>query len=89
MSGDLTPAQRRLSAQRAAYTRWSRVEDRAAALEPARDGFTARLERQVDPDGRMTPKQRAKAVKSARRAFYADLGARSAAARRKRREGAA
>lgn len=38
-----------------AHTRWAKEPDRKAATAPARKGFRARFERQVDPDGVLSP----------------------------------
>jgi hypothetical protein len=55
----VTPEQRRLRAQIAANTRWSRPMAREDQAEAARSAFYARLERQVDPEGRLSPDERA------------------------------
>lgn len=80
-----SPAERALHARSASHFRWSRETDRTKATAPARAGLQARFERQVDPDGVLDPVERAKRVESARKAYYADLSRRSAAARRKRK----
>lgn len=80
-----SPAERVLHARVAAHTRWSHTGDRVAATEPARRGLQARFERQVDPDGVLDPIERAKRAESARKAYFADLARKSAAARRKRK----
>lgn len=69
----MTPEQRRLRAQIAANTRWSRPmarEDQAAA---ARSALYSRLEREVDPHGELPPDERARRVHSAARALSARL----------------
>lgn len=38
-----------------AYSRWAKEPDRQAATAPARKGFRARFERQVDPEGVLPP----------------------------------
>lgn len=38
-----------------AYTRWAKEPDRKAATAPARKGFRARFEREVDPEGKLSP----------------------------------
>ena len=68
--------------QVAALTRWAHEPDRSAATAPARAGLEARFERQVDPDGILSPEERARRAASARRAFYLNLARRSAAARK-------
>lgn len=49
---------------------------------PARRAFELRFEREVDPEGRLTPEERAKRASHARAAYFARLAVRSAAARR-------
>jgi len=66
-------SQRRLRAQVAAHTRWSRCEDRAAATAAATAGFLDRFERQVDPDRRLDPQERARRAANARKAYMASL----------------
>ena len=85
---DHSPAERRLIAKKAAHTRWANTPDRLGAMAPARRGFEEKLARQVDPDGKLSPAERGKAVESARKAFYADMALKSAAARRRRKGGA-
>ena len=82
-----TPAERRLISKKAAHTRWAQTPDRLGAMAPARRGFEEKLARQVDPDGKMSQAERAKAVESARKAFYADMALKSAVARRKKKGG--
>ena len=57
----------------AAHTRWSQCDDRVGATEPARDAFEARFEREVDPDGRLDPTERARRAQNAKRAYFARL----------------
>lgn len=82
----MTPAERKLQAQLAANTRWSRAgsAERSAQGRALRDGFVARFERQVDPDGELLPAERAKRAESAMRAHMALLALASV---RKRRRG--
>jgi hypothetical protein len=78
----VTPEQRRLRARIAANARWSRPQARADQAAAARAAIMARLERQVDPDGSLTPEERAGLVRSASRRLGAEL---NAARTRKRR----
>lgn len=71
----MTPAQRRLRAQIAANTRWSRPMAREDAADVARSTFYARLERQVDPEGKLPPPELDRRVQAAARAFSARLNA--------------
>ena len=68
----------------AANTRWAHEPDRTAATAPARDALEARFERQVDPDGILSPDERAKRARNAKRAFYQSLAIKSAKARARR-----
>jgi hypothetical protein len=74
----MTPEQRRLRAQIAANTRWSRED----AADTARSAFYARLERQVDPHSKLPPGERDRLVRAAARAFSARLN--SAKSRKQR-----
>jgi hypothetical protein len=71
----MTPEQRRLRAKIAANTRWSRPMTREDASDVARSAFYARLARQVDPQGRLTPAELDRRVQAAARAFSARLNA--------------
>lgn len=79
---------RALIAKLAAHTRWAREPDRVAATSAARKAFADRFEREVDPDGKLDPVERARRAESARKAYYARLSLRSAQARRAKRDGA-
>ena len=68
----------------AAHTSWAMTEDRSARTQPARDALMAKFETQVDPDGRLSPEERAVRAESARRAHFQKLALASAKARRKR-----
>lgn len=69
----MTPEQRRLRAQIAANTRWSRPMARADASEIARSAFYDRLAHQVDPENKLPPAERERLVLAAARAFSARL----------------
>jgi hypothetical protein len=49
-----------LMARIAAAERWGRTADRGAATEPARKGLRAKFEREADPDGTLSPQERAR-----------------------------
>lgn len=66
-----------------AHESWARTPDRAARTAPARAALLDRFEREVDPDGVMTPETRKAAAENARKAFYKRLGIKSGEARRK------
>jgi len=78
----MTPEQRRLHAQIAANTRWSRPMAREDAADTARSAFYTRLQRQVDPQGKLPPGERDRLVRAAVRAFSARLN--SAKSRKQR-----
>lgn len=84
----MTPAQRRLRATAAAQARWARVGDRKAAVAPARRGFLARFEKQVDPDGVLSPAERARRAEAAMKSHMAlmSLKASQKAERERRRK---
>ena len=50
----------------------------------AREAFMARFEREVDPDGTLSPEERAWRAEAARKAYFAQLAHKSAKARRRR-----
>ncbi len=50
----------------------------------AREAFLNRFEREVDPEGILTPEERARRAHHLRKAYFARLALRSAQARRRR-----
>lgn len=83
----LSPGERSLRAQIGAHTSWAKTHDRAARTAPARQAMLDRFEREVDPDGTLTPVERARRAENARKAYFAQLALKSAQARRRRRGG--
>lgn len=81
-----TPTERHLHAQAAALAGWSMEPNRTARTQAWRDGFTRKLEDQIDPERRLDPAELARRVEMARLAHLAK--ARNAASRkaRERRE---
>lgn len=69
-------------AKAAVHRSWSRTEDRSARTANARTAALARFEREVDPDGRLAPAERARRAEHARKAHMLELSARGVAARR-------
>src|SRR5690348_5690113 len=69
---------RTLTARIAAHTRWAHEPDRSAATAPARQAFADRFERDVDPDGKLDPVERATRAEHARKAHFLRMAARSA-----------
>ncbi len=88
-SSSLTPEQRSLRARLAAHSLHAQVVDPAAHTLPARTAFDGRFERQVDPDGLLTPAERARRAEHARRAYFLGLAIKSAEVRRRRKQAAA
>lgn len=82
-------ANRRLAAQVAAHTRWSRTPDRAGALAAARRGLLDKFLREVDPDMKLSEGDRQRLAESARKAFYASMAQKSAKVRAARKKKAA
>lgn len=79
------PAERRLISSLAAHEKWSLVEDRQAATAAARQAFDDHFEKQVDPDGKLDPAERARRAQNAKRAHFSRMALRSAQARRARK----
>jgi hypothetical protein len=69
----------------AAEISWSRTYDRSARTRPAREAFMRRLEREVDPDGKLPPDQRRRLADHAMRAYMLRLAKRAVIARQIRR----
>lgn len=79
----MTPAERKLRAQVAANTRWSR-ESGDAQAERMQKGLAAKWERDVDPNGVLPPAERRRRAEAARRAHLKRAALASARARRLR-----
>lgn len=77
-------AERSLWGRIGAHKSWQNTEDRAARTLPARMAALERFERQVDPDGKLTPQERAIRAEHARRAHFQRMAMKSAAARKRR-----
>jgi hypothetical protein len=67
----------------AAEVSWSRTADRKARTKPARDKFLERFEHEVDPDMKLSPKERQRRAEHAKRAYMLRLAKRSARARKR------
>ena len=83
----LTPSERTLRAQLAANIGWAFTQDRCARTAPARRAAFAKFEQAVDPDGVLTPAERAKRAENLRRAHLQQMALRSAKVRRLRKAG--
>ena len=77
--------ERRMIARIAAHTSWARTKDRSARTAAARATFMNRFFREVDPDGILSPTERARRAEHARSAYFTKLALRSAQTRRKKR----
>jgi hypothetical protein len=84
-----TPAERRLAASIAAHESWAHTPDRSARTAKARKAAMDRFEREVDPNGELTPQERAQRAEHARKAYFSRLALRSAQARRRAKEATA
>jgi hypothetical protein len=76
-------ADRSLIARLAAHESWARTTNPSARTEPARRALLDHFEREVDPDGVLSPAERTRRAGHARKAYFARLALRSAQARRK------
>jgi len=66
-----------------AHESWARTPDRAARTAAARRSFLARFDAEVDPDGVLSPAERAVRAEHARKAHFQRLALKSAKARSK------
>lgn len=82
----LSPSERSLRGQIAAHESWARTEDRSARTAKARKAMLDKFEHDVDPDGVLTPAERAKRAESKRKAHFKRLALKSAASRRRASE---
>ncbi|WP_245553916.1 hypothetical protein [Nocardia takedensis] len=81
-----TPTERKLQARIAAHESWAHTPDRTARTAKARAAMDDKFNRLVDPDGLLSPEERAFRADQARRAHYGRLALKSAKSRRARRE---
>jgi hypothetical protein len=77
----MTPAQRTLRARLAAHKSWADTKDRSARTAAARKAALDRFDHEVDPDGVLSPQERAERAASARRAYFVGMALRSARVR--------
>lgn len=76
-------SERVMRAQIAAHVSWANTTDRPARTAAARKAALDRFERQVDPDGVLTPAERAVRAEHARKAYFTRLALLSARSRRR------
>ena len=81
---DPSPSIRTMRARLAAHESWARTSDRSARTAPAREAAWNRFEREVDPEGKLDPQERARRAEHARKAYFLRLAMKSAQARRRR-----
>jgi hypothetical protein len=81
-STTLTPEQRKLRARLAAYTLHSKTDARETT-KAARSAFIDSFDREVDPNGVLSPEERARRAKAALRAHMTSLALKSSRARSK------
>ena len=79
----LTAEQRILRARLAAYAMHARNDVRVTT-KAAREAFLARFEREVDPEGQLPLRERARRAEAARKAYFTRLAFQSSKARRRR-----
>jgi hypothetical protein len=79
----MTPGERVLRARMAAYVLHSRYDSKELTAA-ARRAFNDRFEREVDPDGTLSPDERQRRAEAAKKAYFTRLALRSAQARRAR-----
>ena len=80
---NLTPEDRTLRARLGAY-RLHALYDPKETTKKARAAFAARFDRQVDPNGMLSPAERARRADAARRAYFTELQLGSSQVRRRR-----
>jgi hypothetical protein len=84
---EMSPECRTLRAKIAAHESWAHTEDRPARTANARKAMLDKFEREVDPDGKLTPAERARRAEHARKAYFSRLALKSAQARQRRSAG--
>ncbi|WP_051362933.1 hypothetical protein [Amycolatopsis thermoflava] len=77
----MTPEQRALRSRLGAHIKWANTTDRSAATAPARKAFHDRWERQADPDGVLSPGERAVRAEHLKKAHFTRMAMASAKAR--------
>jgi len=81
----LTASERTMRARAAAYAMHAR-HDLRKVTQPGRDAFTARFEKQVDPEGVLPEAERIRRAECAKKAHFTALAFQSAKARRQKKE---
>lgn len=78
----LSPSERTIRARLAAHSKHA-LYDPVEGTAKARQAFRDRFERDVDPEGVLSPEERARRAEHARKAFYLRLSMQGVKARRK------
>ncbi len=73
-----------LRGRKGAHVMHSRNDPRKIT-KAARQAFLDRFEREVDPDGKLSPAERARRAEHARKAYFTDLALKSVKARARKR----
>jgi hypothetical protein len=76
-----TPEQRRQRARKAAHTLHA-THDSKEITAQARAAFNSRFEKEVDPEGLLSPEERQRRAEHARKAYFVSLALKSSRARR-------
>jgi hypothetical protein len=74
-----------LRARMAAYALHAQISDETEHTAPARAACLSRFEREVDPDGILDPKERARRAEHAKKAYFIKLALASRKARAAKR----
>jgi len=85
----MTPEQRSMRSQIAAYARWSVASDATAATAPARRGFFAKFEDEVDPNRELPEEERTRRARAAQKRHMTALAFASSRKRSARKAKAA
>ncbi len=82
MSRPRTAAEISLQGQIGAHISWALTPNRSTRTKPAREQFLNRFQREVDPEGKLPPDERARRAEHLRKAYFLRLALASAKARR-------
>jgi hypothetical protein len=80
----LSASERTIRARLAAHSLHAQRDSRETS-KAGRAAFLARFEREVDPEGKLPPEERARRAEHARKAYFSRLALKSAKVRRERK----
>lgn len=83
---EASPTEITLAARALAHRSWAATTDRRARMAKVWEAREARWVRLADPEGVLSPEDRAAKAASLRAAFYAEITRKSLASRRAKRE---